>query len=219
LLAGFIVVLTAVFAALWIASPALLAPALEAIAQLGAVQSAVIFVVTYIVAAALILPASAALSIAAGFRFGFLPGLCLSGLANLLAVALQWAIGARFPSRVDRLVHRFPALSRLDEWSRERTVRVIVLLRLSSFVPFAALNYAAPARRLDARRYALGTLVGLAPSELALVYAGSAASDLTEAPDPLSKFFLGAGIGATLCLLVWGGRVAMSGLAAEASID
>ncbi len=203
----------------WTNSPHAVDVLIARTGSIGFIESALLFVLFYVVSTALMLPASAALSAAAGFRFGFFPALGVTGIANTLAVAVQWAIGVRLPARGDRLVARFPTLQRLDSWSKDRTVEVIALLRLSPLVPFGALNYAAPARRLNAGRYALGTAIGLAPSELALVYAGSATSDLTEAPTSTSRALFLLGLLATVIVMIWGGRVAAKGLEPKGALE
>jgi uncharacterized membrane protein YdjX (TVP38/TMEM64 family) len=178
------------------------------------VGAAVAFVLVCVVSSVLVFPTSAALSVLAGVRFGFLSGLLVSGLALALAAWAQWRLGKATPVRGRRLVARYPALARLDAWALQNTTRVVILLRLSPLVPFGAVNYAASLRGWSPRRYAVGSLIGLAPSELVLVGLGASTGELVASVDARSIGFTIVGILSTLLVVVWGGRAATRDLEA-----
>lgn len=119
-----------------------------------------------------------ALSVIAGWSFGFPVGFATSvaGIlgASLIAYAVaQRASGERFLSIIDekptwRAVHF--ALLGSGHW---RAVMIIVLLRMAPFPPFSITNLVMGAAHVKLSRFTLGTLLGMAPN--AAIIAGASA--------------------------------------------
>lgn len=176
------------------------------------------YVVAYVVASVLLLPASAALTVLSGAVFGFGYGVALGLVANAAACWVQWWMGRRLSTKTDALVRSQPLLEALEAAARRRTFVVIALARLSPAIPFGALNLAAGARRLPALPYAIGSAIGLAPSELAFLWIGAslartAAADGAEVT--LGTAGTAVGVAATLALLIVLGNGAARALRAE----
>lgn len=119
-----------------------------------------------------------ALSVIAGWSFGFPIGFATSvaGIlgASLIAYAVaQRASGERFLAIIDekptwRAVHF--ALLGSGYW---RAVMIIVLLRMAPFPPFSITNIVMGAAHVKPSRFTVGTLLGMAPN--AAIIAGAAA--------------------------------------------
>jgi uncharacterized membrane protein YdjX (TVP38/TMEM64 family) len=146
-------------------------PLLEASRGLGP-RGVLIHLVAYLVAALLALPL-APITIAAGATYGALPGAALAAPAIALASSAAFLVG--------RLVAPDPEALAQGEGRVARTVRAIgrggfrlvVVLRLAPAVPFSVLNFAFGATPTPLAHFALGTLVGTAPSQLGYACLGA----------------------------------------------
>ena len=147
-------------------------PLLEASRGLGP-RGVVIHLAAYLVAALLALPLSP-ITVAAGATYGALAG------AALAAPAIAIASSSAF--LVARLITRDPEALARGEGKVARAVRAIgrggfrlvVVLRLAPAVPFSILNFAFGATPTPLAHFALGSLVGTAPSQLGYACLGAA---------------------------------------------
>ena len=140
---------------------------------------------------------------AAGFAYGFGPGLALMMAGWLLSGYLCYAVG------------RSVARPLLDRWlGRERFERaesaierggagLLIAVRLIPIVPFSLVCYSAGAARVPPLRFGWTTVVGYLPITALAVYFGSRLEGLS-ATDPL---VLGTAL-ALLALLLAGRRLA-----------
>jgi uncharacterized membrane protein YdjX (TVP38/TMEM64 family) len=112
----------------------------------------------------------------AGIIFGFKYGLLYVTIAGFISAFITFylsrILGKGF---VDELLHT-KFLNKLGKWN-ERIARhglfTVIILRLAPIMPFNVLNLLMGISKVKARDYALGTLLGLAPSNLLAVYFGS----------------------------------------------
>jgi uncharacterized membrane protein YdjX (TVP38/TMEM64 family) len=100
---------------------------------------------------------------------------------------------------------------------KRRLLWLVVLIRLSPVVPFAATNLVLAAADVRLREFFFGSLLGLAPRIIAVVVAGAglAELDLSLATDVRTAVLGGL---ATVVVLVLIGRIARTALR-EAAID
>jgi uncharacterized membrane protein YdjX (TVP38/TMEM64 family) len=153
---------------------------------------------------------------AAGFAYGFLPGLALVMVGWLLNGVVCWAIGHRV------------ARPLLDRWfGEERFARaeraierggpsLLLAMRLIPILPFSIISYAAGAARVPLWRFLWTTALGYLPITALSVYFGTRLEGLSLT-DPL---VLGSAL-ALVALLGVGHRVArrMPGGSAARSAD
>jgi uncharacterized membrane protein YdjX (TVP38/TMEM64 family) len=180
-------------------------------------------VVAFTILGGLSLLPTYALSIVAGWSFGFAVGFptSVAGIlgSSLVAYAIaQRASGQRVLAMIDekpnwRAVHF--ALLGSGFW---RAVMIIVLLRLAPFPPFSITNLVMGAAHVKLSRFTAGTLLGMAPN--AAVLAGAAAGlqqvSFKAAEQP---WLIAAGIAAMLAVIVVIGRLAKRALESVAHAE
>jgi uncharacterized membrane protein YdjX (TVP38/TMEM64 family) len=177
-------------------------------------------VAAFTVAGGLSLLPTYALSVVAGWSFGFPVGFAVSmgGIlgASLVAYGVaQRASGQRFLAMIDenpnwRAVHL--ALLGGGYW---RAVMIIVLLRMAPFPPFSITNLVMGAAHVKVSRFTLGTLLGMAPN--AAIIAGAAAGleqvSFRAAEQP---WLIAGGVAAMVAVITVIGRLARRALEAVA---
>lgn len=141
------------------------------------------------------------LSVTAGALFGFGPGLLVSFAAvftgAFLGFALARGLGRGSVVRLEQRAGRAAAhLSALDGLLRRRGVLTVIGIRFAPLLPFAVLNMGFGLTAVRARDYAIGTVIGMAPAETALVAVGAYGAE------PGSPSFLLALGGLALVVLV-----------------
>jgi uncharacterized membrane protein YdjX (TVP38/TMEM64 family) len=140
---------------------------------------------------------------AAGFAYGFWPGLALMMVAWILSGLLCYAIGA---SVARPLLDRWLGAERFEriEGMIERGGATLLLaVRLIPIVPFSLAGYAAGAARVPLWRFVWTTVVGYTPVTVLAVYFGTRLEGLSLT-DPLVL----ASAAALLVLLVVGNWIA-----------
>ena len=140
----------ALFAAIYIVSPLLLAPASVLTIAAGFLYGRV-----------------------AGTLLVLLCALVAASLAFLLGRTLL-----RAPVR--RRIERDPKLRAVDAAIGAHGVRLVLLLRLSPVVPFNLLNYALGATRVAFLPYAAASLIGMIPGTFLFVSIGAAATSAAQ---------------------------------------
>jgi len=146
-------------------------PLLEASRGLGP-RGVLIHLAAYLVAALLALPLSP-ITVAAGATYGALAGAALAAPAIAIASSSSFLVA--------RLITRDPEALAQGEGKVARAVRAIgrggfrlvVVLRLAPAVPFSILNFAFGATPTPLAHFALGSLVGTAPSQLGYACLGA----------------------------------------------
>lgn len=132
------------------------------------------FILLYILAS-IFFPTTPFMALA-GILFGFKFGLLYCTIAGFVSAFITFYISRGLgKSFVDNLLHtRF--LNKIEKWN-ERIAKhgflTVMLLRIAPIMPFNVLNLLMGISKVKARDYALGTLLGLAPSNTLAVYFGS----------------------------------------------
>ncbi|MDJ0042921.1 TVP38/TMEM64 family protein [Pantoea allii] len=139
---------------------------------------AVLYFVIFVAATLMFFPASL-LTAMAGWLFGAAGGTVLALLAGTTSALLAFCISKKqlLPA-ASRAAGRNRYLNNLLSLSQNNALPVILLLRLSSVLPFAPLNYVLGISGISFRKYATATVAGLIPGTYVYAAAGSVISDV-----------------------------------------
>jgi uncharacterized membrane protein YdjX (TVP38/TMEM64 family) len=139
---------------------------------------AALFVLAYIPAAVLFVPASV-LTLGAGFVFGVARGTVIASLGSTAGAAAAFIV-ARTVGRqwVAGRMARHPGLNAIGRAVESEAVKVVLLTRLSPLFPFNLLNYAFGLSSIPAKTFVLASWIGMFPGTLLYIYLGSAAHNL-----------------------------------------
>jgi uncharacterized membrane protein YdjX (TVP38/TMEM64 family) len=155
------------------------------------------------------------LSLLCGWAFGVPVGLAVALLTATAASPIGYAVlgrlaGTGLGSGGGGLADRYPraaavceAVARASPW---RAGVLVGLLRLSPVVPYGSTNVLAAVFGVPLRPFVVGTLVGLAPRVLAVVWVGAGLERLASG-GAVSPWLFGAGVLATVAALALIGRV------------
>jgi len=139
--------------------------------------AALVFMVIYIVATVLFIPASI-LTLGAGVVFGLIKGSIYVYIAASIGASLAFLVG-RYIARgwVEKQIEGNQRFKVIDQAVAEEGMKIVLLTRLSPIFPFNLLNYAYGLTKVTFRDYVLGTL-GILPGTIMFVYVGSLAKNL-----------------------------------------
>lgn len=130
----------------------------------------------------------------AGALFGALGGVALAWVAAMLSAVVAFALARRVgQAAVAGLTGR--GVVRVQRLLREQGLLTMLVARLTPFVPFTVVNYAAGVGPTSRRDYLLGTAVGILPGTVAYVVVGASAGRDT------TTIALAGGAGVVLLLL------------------
>lgn len=194
----------------------LLREGLERIGHLGA-WGPVIFILVYIVASVLFLPASV-LTIGAGALFGIVRGSLYVIVGATLGATAAFLVG-RYLARdwVSHRLERNEKFKAIDEAVGREGIKIVLLTRLSPVLPFNVLNYAFGVSKVDLRSYVVASAIGMLPGTLMYVYIGALAGDVAIASGehqktPAEWTLLTIGFIATIAVTILITRVARAAL-------
>jgi len=153
-----------------------LTSALNWINNLGPL-AAIVFMVIYMVATVLFVPASI-LTLGAGVVFGVIQGSLYVYIAASIGASLAFLVG-RYIARgwVEKQIEGNQRFKAIDQAVAEEGMKIVLLTRLSPIFPFNLLNYAYGLTKVTFRDYVVGTL-GILPGTIMFVYVGSLAKNL-----------------------------------------
>jgi len=153
-----------------------LTSALNWINNLGPL-AAIVFMVIYMVATVLFVPASI-LTLGAGVVFGVIKGSLYVYIAASIGASLAFLVG-RYIARgwVEKQIEGNQRFKAIDQAVAEEGMKIVLLTRLSPIFPFNLLNYAYGLTKVTFRDYVVGTL-GILPGTIMFVYVGSLAKNL-----------------------------------------
>ncbi|MFV0359703.1 TVP38/TMEM64 family protein [Tropicimonas sp.] len=147
------------------------------------------FVLAYAAVVALSLPGATAATLAGGFLFGVFPGALLNvtgaslGAIGIFLAARQ-GVGTALAARMDAAdgrIRRFKDGIDANQWE------MLFLIRLVLLVPFFVANLLPALVGVPLRRYAITTVLGIAPAAIVYTSLGAGLGKLIaagEAPDP-----------------------------------
>ena len=182
----------------------------------GSPVGLLIFLCTYTGAAILLLPAPF-LTLVAGAIYGTLEGTALVSASSTFAACTCFLI-SRYVARpsIAARLESSPRFQRIDRGIATSGVKVVLLLRLSPFVPFGLLNYMLGLTQISFVQFALASWAGMLPATVAYVSlggAGKAGYAGSMQPAKLAVYALGA-IASVLAVAVLG-RIANEALPAS----
>jgi len=142
---------------------------LEYRSEFRPLATALVFGAIFALTTALTLPTATILSVAAGYLFGTLTGFLVS-MAGATSGAMITFLGVRFVAgeRIRGFLMR-GRTHRLVRLLERNAFFYLIALRVVPVAPFFVINATGAMIRVSARRFALGTALGLAP--IVLVYA------------------------------------------------
>jgi uncharacterized membrane protein YdjX (TVP38/TMEM64 family) len=183
----------------WLVRSGLLQRALEWIQDLGA-WGPLAFVVVYVIAVVLFVPASL-FTVGAGFLFGLLRGSAYVLLAAMMGANLMFVIGRYFARDwVARKTISHPKFKAIDDAVAREGWKIVALIRLAPVFPFSVMSYAFGLTRIPLGQYFLANFT-MIPGTMMYVYFGTIARDLTDkvAAPPWTRWL----VGAITLLVVW----------------
>jgi uncharacterized membrane protein YdjX (TVP38/TMEM64 family) len=189
---------------------------IDTLSQWSTAQQALLIIGTgALICGAALLPTHA-LSLAAGWLLGGVWGPIAAWAGVVVGAMLGYLVGRALagPGLVRwiqghdrwRVVHEA-----LFESAATRTASLIALLRLSPVAPFAATNVALAALRPRLGAFVIGSALGLAPRVAVVAYLGAGMAQI-DFDRPQSPWLIGAGVLATLVLLIAMGWLAKRAL-------
>jgi uncharacterized membrane protein YdjX (TVP38/TMEM64 family) len=193
-------------------------PLVDRVRSAGAWGVAV-FVGVYVVATVLFAP-GAPLTAAAGFLWGVPGGTLVVSPASVLGATLAFVL-ARGAARpwVERWAADDPRLAALDRAVGQRSLWMVLLLRLSPLFPFNLLNYALGLTSVRLWEYVLGSFIGMLPGTVLYVWLGSIAAEAGQIASgqgaPARAALLAIGLAATAAVVWLVNRTARRALLAE----
>lgn len=158
---------------------------LEALVAEQPVRSRLIFVMVFLIAAALALPITPALTMTGGLLFGRWPALLMVSCASTAGASLAFVL-SRYWLRgwVER---RWGArLGPIQRGVERDGAFYLLTLRLSPLVPFSLINVAMGLTPMRLRTFWWVSQLGMLPVTLIFAHAGDAVGDLTTPADILS---------------------------------
>lgn len=143
-----------------------------------------IFIIIYIAVVALSIPGAAALSLTAGFLFGFW-GVIYVNIGATIGAILAFLVARYLIS--DWLQTRYAEkLASFNKEIAENGYNYLLTLRLIPVFPFFLVNIFAGITRIPLATYAWTTIVGIAPASLVFIYAGRQLGNIDKPEDILS---------------------------------
>lgn len=212
LLVGLVVVGVAV-AARFLPLREFLRTALDWVEGLGG-WGVLAFVLMYVVASVLFLPASA-LTLGAGALYGVARGSLIVSLASTLAATAAFLIGRHLAREaVARRIGGHPTFAALDRAVADEGWKIVLLTRLSPLFPFNLLNYGFGLTRVRLAHYVVASWIGMMPGTVLYVWLGALAGDgaVGRERSPAEWALYGVGLLATVIVTVLITRLARRAL-------
>jgi uncharacterized membrane protein YdjX (TVP38/TMEM64 family) len=192
-------------------------------ARAAGVKGVLAFALVGVVSAVFIVP-GAMLGIGAGMAYGPFRGLLLVSPVSVLAATIAFGLGRTVArSWIARWAASSPGFQAVDRVIGQHGFKIVVLVRLSPFLPYNALNYALGLTDVRVRDYVLGSFIGMLPGTFLYVYIGSLVGNLASvsrgtAEVSAARYVLWAiGLVATLAVTGLVTRLARGALFNEAS--
>ncbi len=180
LLVGAALLATLVALAIWYRADAqvILIGLLAWIERLGPVGPIILIALETIVVV-LLLP-GIALTLGAGYLFGFVAGTAYMMAGTTLGATLAFLIARWFfGDQMRQYVLQHPKLGILSDEFTPEGWKIVLLTRLIPFFPYKLSNYFFGLTEFRLWHFVVGTAIGFLPITMVLVYAGTLAHDLT----------------------------------------
>lgn len=149
------------------------------------------------------------LTMGAGFLFGLLEGSILILIATTLGGAIAFLIARYlFGERATNYLKDHKRLQAINDEFTPNAWQIVLLTRLIPFFPFKLSNYFFGVTNFSFAHYVVGTLIGIIPNTIFLVYLGSITADIATlgqsqtALTPAHWLIYGLGLVATIVAIV-----------------
>lgn len=181
----------------------------------------------YVIGAALLVGLSLipthAVSLVAGLLYGVGAGSAVAMGSVMLGAAVGYGalrplVRRRALAGLERRPRAAAVLNALVNSDARRTIGLVALVRLSPVMPFAATNLLMASAGVGAREFLVGSLLGLAPRVIAVVFVGAGLSEL-DLSQSLDTTWWIVGMVATVVTLVVIGRAAKRVLDEELALQ
>ena len=144
-------------------------------------ESLLLFLLVYSAGIVLMLPGML-LGIGAGAAYGMWVGTVLSWCSTIIGQTGAFLLG-RYLLREpvsSFLARKVPSFTEIDSNMGQEGWKLVLLLRLSPFIPYNVLNYVLGVTSVDLRTYSLVSAAAALPYVWAFAYLGSASNDLYD---------------------------------------
>lgn len=134
----------------------------------------------YVIACILFLPGSI-LTLGAGFIFKLLVGTITVSIGSTIGACAAFLIGRTFGRKwIAKKIEGNEKFAAIDNAVGKQGFKVVLLTRLSPVFPFNLLNYAFGLTKVDFKKYALASWIGMIPGTVMYVYFGAGLRSLTD---------------------------------------
>ena len=162
---------------------------------------------------------SSAVTMLAGYLWGPVAGGAVASLGATLGAAAAFFL-SRLLLRgwIERRLAGHPAIGAIDRAIGGQGLKIVLLLRLCSLLPYDLMSYALGLTKVSPGRYLLGTWLGRLPEIALWAYIGSTAKDLADVSagkvqaGPGGRILLGLGIAAMIAATLVLSRIARKAL-------
>ena len=138
------------------------------------------FVLGYLIATVLGLP-NILLILVSGSLFGFLKGVLVASIADVLGAIACFMIGRTLArDRIKRWVEQNPKFVRIDQAVERNGWKILLLTRLSPLVPSSLLNYGFSCTKVSFWQYTFFSWIGMVPVIVFYTYFGSFGASLFQ---------------------------------------
>jgi uncharacterized membrane protein YdjX (TVP38/TMEM64 family) len=164
------------------------------------------FIVSVSILAGLAILPTNIVGIVSGWAFDFQLGLLAMLGAICGALAINYFVSKRLAGEnFESVIEKKPKLKAVHEELLKKnffkSLLIIILLRLSPAVPFAATNFMISASGVSIKTFLLGTLIAYVPRTSATVFVGSSLSELNF-NQPQESWMIILGIIATIAAII-----------------
>jgi uncharacterized membrane protein YdjX (TVP38/TMEM64 family) len=124
---------------------------------------------------------SSAVTLLAGYRCGIIVGTMVASLGATLGAAAAFLISRLLLREwIERRLADHPTISAIDRAIGSQGFRIVLLVRLCSFLPYDLMSYGLGLTKVSLGRYLLGTWLGRLPEIVLWAYIGSTAKHLSD---------------------------------------
>lgn len=174
------------------------------------------FIGIYVLAAVFGLP-NIVLILASGTLFGLVKGVVIASVADVLSIAICFAIGQSMGRRwITRFVGENSRFHKLDKAFAKKGWKIVLLTRLSPVLPSSLLNYGFSITRINFWEYLFFSWLGMLPVIFTYVYVGKfGASILSAGSQGENLLFQAIGLATTLGVMFYATKLTASALKSE----
>jgi uncharacterized membrane protein YdjX (TVP38/TMEM64 family) len=148
-----------------------------------------LFIVTYILSVAFLLPIATVLTLSGGFLFGAVFGTLFSTLGATVGAILaflfsRYIIGAKVQQKYEKQLIKFNKELELNKY------QYLFSLRFLPVFPFFLVNFFCGITKVDMKTFIITTYLGIIPGGFVYTYAGSRLAEINSMGDIFTKEIL-----------------------------